>query len=143
MICLNEWLTTAEPHDYWDYIVPHWKKNSAKLPRQKLKWLRSARAVDPESTYDVIVDDEGHHQQGLCETVGWDYYGVFFLNGTDACEMALRSESLGVKSRPAAWLLGCPCRWMMMMKEGRNFRRTKVTLDICSTIVPARAVAAE
>jgi hypothetical protein len=60
--------------------------------------------VDPESTYDVIVDDEGHHQQGLCETVGWDYYGVFFLNGTDACEMALQSESLGVRSRPAAWL---------------------------------------
>ena len=23
VICLNEWLTTAEPHDYWDYIVPH------------------------------------------------------------------------------------------------------------------------
>lgn len=73
---------------------------SAKLPRQKLKWLRSARAVDPESTTDVIVDDEGQHQRANVKLLDGTIM-EFFRNGTDACEMPLRSESLGVRSRPA------------------------------------------
>jgi hypothetical protein len=152
VICLNEWLATAEPHDYCDYCdycaaattsfhlffsANLW---SAKLPRQKLKWQSSARAVDPEPTVDVIAADEGIHQNGQRETVGWDYYGVF--SQWDRCLRYGSAIGISRSEVTAGCVVGvCPSRWLMM-EARRDFRPTKVTLDICSFMVPARAVGA-
>jgi len=102
----------------------------------------SARPVlwtlSPPSTSSLLLTA---YSEGLRETVGWDYYGVF--SQWDRCLRDASAIGISRSEVTAGSVVGsCPSRWAMM-KERRDFRPTKVTLDICSFTVPARAVAAE